>query len=97
MTPQSSVLEALLAAGAGCAVLAHGTAPQAYACAFSENLITYELAFVVDSFALTPEVRSDMVGRIATAFRDARIGIGPQAMDIRIMSKDVNGTGVPGQ
>ena len=88
--PPSRVIEALMAAASSCAAVAHGTAPQAYACAFLEALITYELAFAIESFALTPTVRSDMLSRINDAFREVGIGIGPQAMDVRIVSKTLD-------
>lgn len=85
--PPPRVIAALLVATAGSPALAHGTAPQAYACAFMDGELHYELAFALDSFALTPGVRSDMLGRIAAAFQDAGIRTGPPATDVRLVQE----------
>jgi len=81
----SRVIDALKAAAAGSPDVARGTVPQAYACAFSDSLVDYELAFAIDSFALTPGARSEMLSRIADAFRGLDIRIGTPAMDVRIV------------
>jgi small-conductance mechanosensitive channel len=81
------VIEALKAAAAGHPDVAHGTIPQAYACAFSDSLVDYEVAFAIDSFALTPGAKSEMLRRVADAFRDLNIHIGPSAMEVRIIRK----------
>jgi small-conductance mechanosensitive channel len=81
----SRVIEALNAAAKGSPDVAHGTIPQAYACAFSDSLVDYELAFAIDSFALTPGAKSEMLGRIADALRGLDIRIGAPAMDVRII------------
>jgi small-conductance mechanosensitive channel len=65
--------------------VSRGTVPQACACAFSDSLVDYELAFAIDSFALTPGAKSEMRGRIADAFRGLDIRIGTPAMDVRIV------------
>ena len=93
----SRVIEALKAAATGSPGVVHGTIAQAYACAFSDSRVDYELAFVIDSFALTPGAKSEMLGRIADAFRGLDIRIGAPAMDVRIIRRGDLGvtTGAP--
>ena len=93
----SCVIEALKSAALGSPNIAHGTIPQAYACAFSDALVDYELAFAIDNFALTPGAKSEMLGRIADAFRINDIAIGAPAMDVRVIqpSDPANATLVP--
>jgi small-conductance mechanosensitive channel len=81
----SRVIDALQAAGAGSLDLCHGIRVQAYACAFSDSMIAYELAFSVDSFALIHGARSAMLVRIADAFRASAIPIGAPPMDVKIL------------
>jgi small-conductance mechanosensitive channel len=83
----SRVIEALNAAAKDSPDVAHGTTPQAYAREFSDSLVAYELAFAIDSFALTPGAKSAMLGRIADAFRSLDIRIGAPAMDVRIIPR----------
>jgi hypothetical protein len=83
----SRVIHALIAAATGSPDIAHGTTPQAYACAFTDSLLDYELAFAIDSFALTPGARSEMIERIADALRNLDIHIGKPAMDVRIVAQ----------
>ncbi len=83
----SRVIEALKAAAIGCPLVAVGTSPQAYACAFSDSLMDYELAFAIESFALTPTVTSEMLERVADALRDLQIPIGAPAMAVRIVQQ----------
>jgi len=84
----SRVIEALKAAATGSPNVAHGTTPQAYACAFSDSLVDYELAFAIDSFALTPGTKSEMLVRIVDTFREHNIHIGAPAMAVRIIQQD---------
>ena len=93
----SRVIEALRKAATGSPDVAHGTVPQAYACAFSDSLVDYEVAFAIDNFALSPGAKSEMLGRIADAFRDLDIHIGTPAMDVRIIQRGdlAVATGVP--
>lgn len=85
----SRVIGALMAAGTDSAGVAPGTEPQAYACAFADNLMAYELAFAIESFALTQTVLSDMLVRIADAFRALQIPIGATSLDVRITRQGV--------
>jgi small-conductance mechanosensitive channel len=81
----SRVIEALTAAATGSPNVAQGTFVQAYACAFSDSLMDYELAFAINSFALTPIARSEMLGRISDSLRGLGIDIGAPAIDVRII------------
>ncbi|OTP72140.1 hypothetical protein [Caballeronia sordidicola] len=45
------------------------------------------MAFAIDSFALTPGAKSEMIERIADALRDLDIHIGKPAMDVRIVAQ----------
>lgn len=83
----SRVIEALKAAATGSPDIVHGTIAQAYACAFSDSLVDYELAFAIDSFALSPGAKSEMLGRVADIFRTLDIHIGASAMDVRIIRR----------
>ena len=65
---------------------------QAYACAFSDALVDYELAFAIENFAQTPAAKSEMLGRIAEKFRTLGIEIGTPPMDVRIIRR--NGAGL---
>jgi len=83
----SRVIEALNAAVTGSHNISHGTIAQAYACGFADSLVNYELAFAIDSFALTPGATSEILGRIADAFRGLDIRIGAAATDVRIVQQ----------
>ena len=91
--PPSRVIDALRTAAADSTYLSHGTAPQAYACTFSDSLVDYELAFAIDSFAQSVEARSAMLGCIADAFRGLPIVIGSTATSVRIVSGPDTSTG----
>ena len=86
-TATSRVIEALIAAATGSPGIAPGTVPLAYACAFSDGLVDYELAFAIDSFALTFGAKSEMLGRIVDTFRGLDIPIGASAMDVRLIRR----------
>ncbi len=79
------VIHALATAATGSPDMSHGTVPQAYACAFSDSTVEYELAFAIDSFALMFDARSAMLVRIAHAFRELDIAVGAPPMDVRIV------------
>jgi small-conductance mechanosensitive channel len=93
------VIDALKEAAADSPDLAHGTAPQAYACGITNSLMRYELAFPIDSFAVTPGAKSAMLARIADLFRGLGIDIGAPATDVRIIGgnhQGGTGCGPPG-
>jgi len=83
--PPSRVIAALKAAALSGG--ARTITPQAYACAFSDSLVEYELAFEVSSFAVTQAAKSDMVARIAEAFRGDAIQTGAPTMEVRILPR----------
>jgi hypothetical protein len=71
--------------------------PQAFAQAFSDNFVTYELAFVIESFAETRRARSAMVTRVAERFRLLGIPIGTLPMQVQIVrGGGRGGAGPPG-
>jgi small-conductance mechanosensitive channel len=82
----SRVIEMLKSVAAGNADIAHGTTPQAYACAITDSLVSYELAFAIDSFAMTPTAKSEMISRIAEGLGGMSVHIGKPAMDVRILA-----------
>ncbi len=83
------VIAALLAASADSPNVVRGTTPQAYACGFSDSAIDYELVFAIESFALLPGARSEMICRIADTFHRLEIKIGAAVTDIRIVGPSV--------
>jgi small-conductance mechanosensitive channel len=84
------VIGALAAAAKASPDVANGTVPLAYACALSDSLVEYELAFAIESFALTPAVRSDMLARIVQAFSALDIAIGAPATDVRLVGQGLH-------
>jgi small-conductance mechanosensitive channel len=74
--PPSRVLAALATAAGG--------ASQAFVCDFADSLVTYELAFPVDTFAETRGARSAMLIRIAETFRAQSIPIGSLPLQVRV-------------
>jgi len=80
----SRVIEALTAMAGASPDITAGTVPLAYACAFADSLVVYELAFKIDSFAQTPGAKSRMLLRIADAFQEMGIQIGAPPMDVRL-------------
>jgi small-conductance mechanosensitive channel len=82
----SRVTSALVAAARECAEVARGTVPQAYACALSDSVIEYELAFAIESFAQAPAVKSAMLMRIVEAFAELDIPLGVAPTMVRILS-----------
>ncbi len=85
MIPPARVLEVLQGAAASSPGITPGSKPQAYACGFSETLVTYGLSFKIDDFIQTADVQSEVVGRVVEAFRGLNIPIGAPAMDVRLI------------
>lgn len=81
------VLDLLQGAAAGSPGITSGSKPQAYACGFSEALVTYGLSFAIDDFIKTADVQSQVVGRVVEAFRGQNIPIGVPAMDVRLIQQ----------
>lgn len=85
--PPARVIAALESAAAASAHLAHGTTARAYARGFLDAVVEYELAFPIESFAVTPDARSDMVARIIEGCAGLGIAIGAPGFDVRIEKK----------
>jgi len=81
----SRVIALLKATASASRDISAGATPEAYACEFSDSLVVYELAFAIDSFALTPGAKSNMLLRVGAAFQESAIPIGAQPMDVRII------------
>jgi len=79
------VIKTLIVAATGSTYISAGTLPSAYAREILDSLVSYELVFAIDHFALSVEAISSMLGRIADTFRDNSIHIGPPPMDIRLV------------
>ena len=90
----SRVIEALMAVATASPDLAHGTTPLAIASDFSDCVMDYKLAFAVESFAQIIGAKSDMLVRIADAFKLQGIGIGSPAMQVQMVPSNV-APGVP--
>ena len=86
-TAPARVIAALMAAGTESPNIAVGTVPLAYACAFSDGLVDYELAFAIDSYALIFGAKSEMLGHIMDSFQTHDIPIGTPAMSVRLMRR----------
>jgi small-conductance mechanosensitive channel len=79
------VIGTLQAAARCSAGISAGTIPTAYACEFSDALITYEVAFAVDSFALASRVQSEVIMRVTDDCQSMGIKIGTPAIDVRLI------------
>jgi small-conductance mechanosensitive channel len=84
----SRVTDALVAAAQASPDMSRGTVPLAYACAFLDSVVAYEVAFAIDSYAATPTVTSDMITRIAASFRANHIPIGVPPTEMRMVPTD---------
>jgi len=85
--PPERVLAALKLAATPAPNPSHGPAPRAFARAFSDCLVEYELIFGIDNFATSLGATSAMLAHIATVFRDQNIPIGGLATDIRLFNQ----------
>ncbi|MGA2840188.1 MAG: mechanosensitive ion channel family protein [Steroidobacteraceae bacterium] len=65
-----------------------GNTPAAYACGFADSLVTYKLYFAVESYALTPEVQSEVITRVTDALLIDGIQIGTLPTDVRIIQNE---------
>ncbi len=87
--PPARVLDVLQAAAASSPGISSGSKPQAYACSFSDALVTYGLSFAIDDFIQTAGVQSDVVSRVVEALRGQNIPIGAPVMDVRLIQRDI--------
>lgn len=83
------VIKALESAASASLGIASGNKPVAYACGFSDSLVTYRLYFAVESFILTSAVQSEIIIRVTDAFRSEGIQIGALPTDVRIIPNDI--------
>lgn len=83
------VIDALKKAATGSPGTASNFSPTAYARSFSDTLVSYELNFGIDDFTLTPDVQSEVIGRLVEAFQVGGIPIGTQPIEVRLVSKTV--------
>ena len=87
--PPARVIKALESAASAGPGGAPVTKPTAYACGFSDSLVTYKLNFAVDSFVRTPEVQSQVIIRVSDGLRVAGIAIGALPTNVRILPNDI--------
>jgi small-conductance mechanosensitive channel len=78
------VLATLEAAALGSPGLAEGTTPKAYACGFSQDVVTYELYYSIDDFTQKSTIQSALIARIAQACHSAGIAIGTPELNVRL-------------
>jgi small-conductance mechanosensitive channel len=84
VTP-SRVIDALQAAASVASDTIPASPATAYASAFADTLIVYQLSFAVNEFYRTSIVRSDVISRVAEAMSRLDIQIGTPVMDVRIV------------
>jgi small-conductance mechanosensitive channel len=82
--PAARVIGTLQSAAARSPGIAAGTTPRAYACSITDAMVAYELTVAVEDFTLTPDVQSEVIGRVIEAFTRGGIQIGSGAMDVRL-------------
>jgi small-conductance mechanosensitive channel len=83
--PATRVIDALQTAATGSHGISTNGTPAAYACGFSDNLISYELCFGIDDFTLSQGVQSEVIGRVADALRIRGIAVGSPPAEVRIV------------
>jgi len=82
------VITALQSAASASLDVVPGNTPAAYACGFDDSLVTYKLYFAVESYALTPEVQSEVITRVTDALLIDGIQIGTLPTDVRIIQNE---------
>jgi len=86
--PPARVIKVLQSAASESPGVVPGNTPAAYACGFADSLVTYKVYFAVESFALTSEVQSEVIIRVADALRIDGIQIGALPTGIRIIQNE---------
>jgi small-conductance mechanosensitive channel len=79
------VIAALQAAASSSPGIAAGSTATAFACRFTDSLVTYELDVSIDDFTLIGSIRSEVVRRVVEAFRSMDVRIGTAAMAVQIV------------
>jgi small-conductance mechanosensitive channel len=85
--PAMRVIDALQTAAAGSKGIAPMSAPVAYACKFSNNVVCYELTFGIDDFTLSQDVQSEVIARVTDVLRTRGIAVGSPPLDVSIVPK----------
>jgi len=80
--PSTRVIDALQTAASGSTGIAPDSAPVAYACGFSDNLVSYELSFGIHDFTVSPGVQSEVIGRVTDALRIRGIAAGRPPIEV---------------
>jgi len=83
--PAMRVIDALQAAATGSSGIAPDGTPVAYACGFSDNLVSYELCFGIDDFTLSQGVQSEVIGRVTDTLRIRGIAVGSPPVEVRVL------------
>jgi len=83
----AQVIEALIVAATNCPGIAPHLSPTAYACGFSDTLVTYELYFGIEDFTLTPGVQSEVIRRVIDALQVRTIPIGNPPTEVCIVTQ----------
>ncbi len=81
------VIGELREAARACTGIATDFDPIAYASAFSDSLVTYQLYFGVDDFTLTPQIQSDVICGVAEALQRAGIVVGAGAVEVHLAQR----------
>lgn len=63
--------------------IAADTTSSAYACAFDDNMVTYELDFAVNDFTTLAEVQSQVIQQVLAGLQAAGIAVGRAVTDMR--------------
>jgi len=71
--------------------IAADTTPSAYACAFDDIMVTYELDFAVSDFTVLAEVQSHVIQQVLAGLQAAGIAVGRPVTDVRAWCEAVAG------
>jgi small-conductance mechanosensitive channel len=81
----SRVIDALKQAACSIEGTASGADPAAFASAFADTIIVYQLSFAVADFSRVSTVRSDVITRVTQTLAEMGIPIGAPVMDVHIV------------
>jgi len=85
------VIEILKHAADNVESMAADTTPSAYACAFDDTMVTYELDFAVSDFTVLAEVQSRVIQQVLAGLQAAGIAVGRPVTDIRVWCDAIAG------
>jgi small-conductance mechanosensitive channel len=83
------VLEALRLAAAGSPGVSTLVPPTAYACGFTDSLVTYQLCFGIESFASLPDVQSNVIQRVMESCRVGGLPIGRAPLEVSVLPQSL--------